>query len=116
VVPSVVVRAQEGFCRLLQGVAVCCSVLLHGHRKDFALAFKDISIVCCSSMFALCCSASRFSRCVCSALQCFAVCCSALQCVAVLCSVLQCFAVCCSLLIQLWRIFSNEVGLCHTNR
>ena len=50
-VPSVVVRAQEGFCRLLQGVAVCCSVLLHGHRKDFALAFKDISSVCCSSMF-----------------------------------------------------------------
>jgi len=106
VVPSVVVRAQEGFGRLLQGVAVCCSVLLHGHRKDFALAFKDIFIVCCSSMFALCCSARRVSRCVLVCLQCFAV----------LCSVLQCVAVRCSLLIQLWRIFSNEVGLCHTNR
>jgi len=58
--------------RVLQCVAVCCSVLqcvvatFHGKETNESVA------VCCS------------------VLQCVAVCCSVLQCVAVCCRVLQC--------------------------
>ena len=77
--------------RVLQCVAVCCSVL-------------QCVAVCCSALqcVAVCCVLRCVEVC-CSVLQCVAVCCSVLsvlQCVAVCCSVLQCVAVCCSVLVR----------------
>jgi len=73
--------------KLLQCVAVCCSVL-------------QCVAVCCS---VLQCVSVLPVKLVDEAhldkmLQCVAVCCSVLQCVAVCCSVVQCVAVCCSVL------------------
>ena len=66
--------------RVLQCVAVCCSVL-----QCVAVLLQCVAV--CYSV--LQCVAVR-----CSVLQCVAVCYSVLQCVAVCCSVLQCVAVC----------------------
>ena len=89
-------------CSVLQCVAVCCSVF----KGDYILRVR----LHCVKHF------ERLLQCVavcCSVLQCVAVCCSVLQCVlvsgttrrktfrmpvAMCCSVLQCVAVCCSVL------------------
>jgi len=73
---------------VLQGVAVCCSVLQCAAHHATHCVYVELL------------AAGRHSQC-CSVLQCAAVCCSVLQCVqcvAVCCSVLQCVAVCCSVL------------------
>jgi len=79
--------------RVLQFVAVCCSVLqcvaiflqFSGGLSSLSFPhphlYRLIYVAVC-----------------CSALQCVAVCCSVLQCVAVCCSVLQCDAVCCNVM------------------
>jgi len=61
-------------CGLMQGAAVCCSVL---HRVHFG---SQRCIFLCHSVMQ--CVAAR-----CSVLQCVAVCCSELQCVALCCTV-----------------------------
>ena len=68
--------------RVLQCVAVCCSVLL-------------CAAVCCSVLqcVAVCCCVLLCVAVCCSALLCVAGCCCVLQCVAVCCNVLQCVAV-----------------------
>ena len=69
-------------CRVLQCVAVSCSVVA-GHNEDERTSNEaEIRYI----YVAVCCSV----------LQCVAVCCSVLQCVAVCWSVLQYVAVCCS--------------------
>ena len=70
--------------RVLQGVAVCCSVL-------------QCVAVCCSVLqcVAVCCSVLQCVAVCCSVLQYVAVCFSAFQFVTVLGSVLQCVALCC---------------------
>ena len=73
--PCVCVRACAYVrVRVLQCVAVCCSVL----------SWKCVTV---------CCSVSQCVAVCCSVLQCVVVCCSVLQCGAVRCSVLQCVAV-----------------------
>ena len=73
--------------RMLQCVAVCCSVL-------------QCVAVCCSVLqcVAVCCSVLQCAAVCCSVLQYVAVCCSVFQCVAASCNVLQCVTVCCSVL------------------
>ena len=67
--------------QLSQCVAVCCSVLI---QDGLSLIFQQCVASGSDSSVAVCCSV----------LQCVAVCCSVLQCVAVRCSVVQCVAVC----------------------
>ena len=75
--------------RVLQSVAVCCSVLL-------LLRLRMSRVLQCAIMS---CSES-----------CAAVCCRVWQCVAVCCSVLQCVAVCCS--VSLCANMSCSESLC----
>jgi len=96
------VRQLTGSLRVLQCVAVCCSVLQAANSQAHS--------VCCSVLqcVAVCCRlpTHRLTPCVTvchSVLQCVAVCCRVWQCVAVCDGVLhqscrspQCIAVCCS--------------------
>ena len=84
--------ALPGTLRVLQFVAVCCSVL----------QCVECVAVCCSVLqcVAVCCSVLQCVACVCCGCSAWyassvAACCNVLQCVAVCCSVLQCVAVCC---------------------
>ena len=93
--------------KLLQCVAMCCSVLQCACKGETECIDKVLQCV------TVCCNVMQCVAVCCSVLQCVAVCCSVLQCVAewisshraprpslfqnpVCCSVLQCVAVCCS--------------------
>ena len=92
-------------CFSMQRAAVCCSVLQCLQCVAACCSVLQRVAVCCSVLqcIAACCCILLWCVAVCcSVLQCAAVCCSVLQCVAVCCSVLQCVAVCCS--------------VCHTRR
>jgi len=97
-------------CSVLQCVAVCCSVLQFIYARwhvRHANSLEVIGQACCSVLHcvAVCysvlqqyvCDVARerfdqsFSHVFCSVLQCIALFCSVLQCVAVCCSVLQCY-------------------------
>ena len=97
-------------CRVLQGVAVCCSVYILPYTFPYSNNVLRCVAVRCG---VLQCHASAnilpytflYSNTVlhrgavwCSVVQCVAVCCSVLQCAATCCSVLQCVAECCSVL------------------
>ena len=77
---------------MLQGDAVCCSVLQY--VTVFCVA------VCCSVVSPVYVHLAPKHRALCRL-----VCCIVLQCVAVCCSVLQCVAVCCSVVqsVAEWR-------------
>ena len=113
----VTTRCVAVFFRVLQYVAVCCSVfvacvagalLAQQHScQQGALQYVagrcsvlQCAAVCCSVLQCAvgCCSVPQCAAVCCSVLQCAAACCSVLQCAAVCCSVLQCAAVCCSVL------------------
>jgi len=86
------------FVRVLQYVAVCCSVLecdtVHCNVLQciaVCCGVLQCDVMCCS----VCCSVLQCVAVCCGVLQCDVMCCSVLQCVAVCCSVLQCVAVCC---------------------
>ena len=90
--------------RMLQCVAVCCSVL---QCVAVCCGVLHCVAVCCSVIQrwdTSCVNVTAARNCVVtfqverSVLQCVAVCCDVVQCVAVYCSVLQCVAVCCSVL------------------
>jgi len=68
------------YCSVLQGVAVCCSVLQDDRQEHLGAAFTYV-IQCVAEHCGMCCRE----------LQCVAACCSVLQRVAACCSVLQRF-------------------------
>jgi len=117
------VKTRLAVCyRVLQCVAVCCSVqTLRLQRPPWtfllASSLSSCSAVQCAAVcysilqcVAVCCSVLVRLCPLASVLQCVAVCCSVLQCVAVCCSVLQCVAVCCSGL--QWVAVGCSVLLC----
>jgi len=75
------------YCRVLQSVAECCSVL----------QFFQCVAVCRERLRQQNTCHFFVNGSVRSVLQCVAACCSMLQCVTVCCGVLQCVAVCCSI-------------------
>jgi len=85
-------------CRVLQGVAVCFSVLRqhyntsYGQRSHGRGTVWQCAAVCCIVLqcAAVCCSVLQCAAMCCNVLQCAAGCCTVLQCVALFCSVLQC--------------------------